>query len=418
MVHQLFSTGTLVFLLALAGCANESKTSDDQTSSAGQVREEPQDPGLAQVKERFAKREANALAQAYLGITTSDGTQEGLFPITSTGVDTKPVVDGAMNLLAQLGDETASTILFDIEDEEWRKWSNVDNGIYDRQGISLKEMNAAQREAAFALMAVSLSAKGLAQSRDIMKTDRTLSELNNNSPHLDEELYFFTMMGTPSLTEPWGWQIDGHHLVINYFVLGDQIVMSPVFMGGEPVHTETGKYAGNIILQPEQNVGLELIQLLDTDQKQRAVISRTKSHNDNRASANQDNLILDYEGLPVAAMTDQQKEKLLELAGLYIENMRDEQATIKMEDIRAHLDETWFAWIGDTSDDAVFYYRIHSPVVLIEFDHQGPIGIPNAGLGDVATRNHIHTVVRTPNGNDYGKDLLRQHLEEKHQQAN
>ena len=56
--------------------------------------------------------------------------------------------------------------------------------------------------------------------------------------------------------------------------------------------------------------------------------------------------------------------------------------------------------------DGVFYYRIQSPVILIEFDHQ-PAVIP--GFPPGPTRNHIHTVVRTPNGNDYGKDLLRQH---------
>jgi hypothetical protein len=29
----------------------------------------------------------------------------------------------------------------------------------------------------------------------------------------------------------------------------------------------------------------------------------------------------------------------------------------------------------------------------------------------VPYKEHIHAVVRTPNGNDYGKDLLRQHYE-------
>ena len=62
------------------------------------------------------------------------------------------------------------------------------------------------------------------------------------------------------------------------------------------------------------------------------------------------------------------------------------------------------------SDDAVFYYRIHSPVILIEFDHQRPIGTRHLPAPDVPTRQHIHVIVRTPNGNDYGKDLLRQHL--------
>jgi hypothetical protein len=56
----------------------------------------------------------------------------------------------------------------------------------------------------------------------------------------------------------------------------------------------------------------------------------------------------------------------------------------------------------------VFYYRIHSPVILIEFDHQRGVALRS----DKPSRNHIHTVVRTPNGNDYGKDLLRLHHEQ------
>jgi hypothetical protein len=59
-------------------------------------------------------------------------------------------------------------------------------------------------------------------------------------------------------------------------------------------------------------------------------------------------------------------------------------------------------------------YRIHSPVILIEFDHQRPVGTTTLHPVDRPTRDHIHTIVRTPNGNDYGKDLLRQHLLAEH----
>jgi hypothetical protein len=110
-------------------------------------------------------------------------------------------------------------------------------------------------------------------------------------------------------------------------------------------------------------------------------------------------------------MTEEQKMKLFDLANQYISNMVDDHAKIKLEDIKKHFDNTWFAWIGNTDKDAVFYYRIHSPVVLIEFDHQVAVGIKGDGK---ATRDHIHTIVRTPNGNDYGKDLLKQHLKEHH----
>ena len=82
-----------------------------------------------------------------------------------------------------------------------------------------------------------------------------------------------------------------------------------------------------------------------------------------------------------------------------------------MDEVRQHLDETHFAWIGETRPDSVFYYRIQSPVILIEFDHQPPYQHAGRGRGN-PTRQHIHSVVRTPNGNDYGKDLLRQHYQQ------
>ena len=71
------------------------------------------------------------------------------------------------------------------------------------------------------------------------------------------------------------------------------------------------------------------------------------------------------------------------------------------------------AVVGDASlgPQDLFFFRVHSPVIIIEFDHQGAIALPDA-RSDVPIREHIHTVVRTPNGNDYGKDLLRLHYEQ------
>ena len=100
-----------------------------------------------------------------------------------------------------------------------------------------------------------------------------------------------------------------------------------------------------------------------------------------------------------------QREQLLRLAALYTGKLRQGHAELWLETVRQHLDDTHFLWMGGTGQDDVFYYRIHSPVILIEFDHQPGIAFDS----DEPTRKHIHTVVRTPNGNDYGMDYLRQH---------
>lgn len=371
-----------------------------------------EDP-MKRVRKFFKDIENKAMAEEFSGIQTANGIEEGLFPIRATGVSTAGISNAATHFLRSLDKEQLSRTTFGVDDPEWRKWSNVDNGIFVRQGISLKEMTQEQRRLAFEMMQESLSAKGLQLSKDIMKTDHTLAELNSRPDIFSEELYFFTVMGSPSQTEPWGWQLDGHHLVINYFVLGDQIVMSPVFMGGEPIITTTGKYKGNTLFQDEQNLGLTFMQSLNEENRLKATLNKEKVHNDNKAEAFKDNLVLEFQGLPATDIPVEQQNALLNLIDQYISNMKEGHSEIKMEEINKHLDQTWFAWVGSTEEDAVFYYRIHSPVILIEFDHQGVVGVPNVERRG-PTRNHIHTVVRTPNGNDYGKDLLRQHLEKSH----
>ena len=388
--------------------------SSAQTAHANAQQNTHVDAGLSKVKAMFAQRERKALEQPFIGVKSSVSIEENLFKIQATGVSTKPIVEAANKFLSSMTSEQRSLAQFPVDDIEWRKWSNVDNGIYHRQGVSLSAMNAEQKASAFGLMNASLSARGLKQSTDIMKTDQTLKELNNNASYLDEQLYFFTIMGKPSTTEPWGWQVDGHHLVINFFVLGSQIVMSPVFMGAEPVVTTSGKYKGNVVLQKEQNRGLALMLSLSKKQQHQALLGK-KNKTDMVAAANQDNLTLEYQGVNVASFNKQQKAKLLQVVEQYVGKISTEHAKINMAQIQQYLDQTWFAFKGGHSENDAFYYRIHSPVVLIEFDHQAPIAVDSPDGSDKATKNHIHTMLRTPNGNDYGKDLLKQHLHEHHQ---
>jgi len=365
-----------------------------------------------ELKERFQRMsdeyEAEGLAEKYTGVTTHGAPAEGLFGIHSTGVSTEPIQRAAKDFLGSLTSEQVAKTVFPVDDPEWRKWMN--QHFYIRQGMGFDEMQEVQLNAAFGLLRESLSARGLKLTRDIMRLNHTLGELNDdNFVEYGEWLYWITIMGEPSATEPWGWQLDGHHAIINYFVLGDQVVMTPFFVGSEPVIAETGRYMGTSILQVEQNRGLAMLRALSEVQQEQAVIQVSKTGNDNLGEAFKDNIVLDYAGVPVASWSDRQKDQLLELIELYIGNLRDGHARVRMEEVTAHLNDTFFAWIGGTDDEAVFYYRIHSPVILIEFDHQQPAGLRHLFSSGLPIRQHVHAVIRTPNGNDYGKDLLRQH---------
>ncbi len=369
--------------------------------------------GVATTFGAAAQFGARALDEPFKGITTDGTPVAGLFAVRSTGVSTEPVARAANAFIAALTPEQRSKTQYAVDDDEWRKWANVHR--YERQGVSFDEMGEPQKAAARALLAASLSAKGLRLSEDIMRLNETLAELNdNNFAEYGEGKYWLTVMGTPSATEPWGWQLDGHHLIVNYFVLGDQVVMTPAFWGSEPAVATSGKYAGTSIMEDEQHAGLAMVRALTPQQRERAVLEPKKTGNNIRAQLFSDNVVVAYAGVPVSSFTASQKEQLLDLVSLYTSNLRDAHARVHLADVEARLDETYFMWVGETSDDSVFYYRIHSPVVLIEFDHQTPVGLTHLYPRGVPYREHIHAVVRTPNGNDYGKDLLRQHYERAH----
>jgi hypothetical protein len=349
--------------------------------------------------------ETRALKDPFVGITADGSVQTGLFEIQPTGISTEPVMDAAWAFLYSLDDDKKRQLRFRFDDLEWRRWSNIH--IASRQGVGLLDMDEDQTNAAFGLLAASLSERGFNTARDIMRLEGHLSDLKDDHEQYGEKRYWFTMMGEPSLTEPWGWQIDGHHLIINYFIMGDQVVMTPAFMGSEPVSAETGRFAGTSILEEELDAGLTLINALDDSQRSTAIIDPAKIANNNRGEFFQDNAIVPYAGLRLSEMRPDQARLVDRLIGLYINHMTQGHARVKLAEIESHWDDTYFAWVGGTDADSIFYYRIHSPVILIEYDHQMPVALDGP---DRPTREHVHTVVRTPNGNDYGKDLLRQHL--------
>ena len=349
------------------------------------------------------------MAEPYRGIYFLDVPPASLFPIQKTGVSTEPVRQSAKAFLASLSKEDRKKTIFPVDDIEWRKWDN--RHFYVRQGVGFDKMTKGQRELAFNLLRTSLSARGLKQTQDIMKLNGTLAELTNRFDEYGEWLYWITIMGEPSATKPWGWQLDGHHVVINYFVLGDQVVMSPVFMGSEPVKAETGKFKGTIVCQAEQDKGLAFINTLNKVQQTKAIVAGEKQPTNTVAESFKDNQVLDYIGIKCNELNAKQKEQLLDLINVYVGNMAKSHAKVKLAEAKKHIDNTYFGWMGGTQKDSVFYYRIQSPVILIEFDHQRPIALNRSSI---PTRQHTHTVVRTPNGNDYGKDLLRQHYKLHH----
>jgi len=347
-----------------------------------------------------------AAAEPFKGITTNGTVIPGLFGIEKIGVSTETIRDAAEAFLGALSAELRVKTVFPVDTDQWRKWSNIHPTLM-RHGTPLFDMNDNQRDCAFALMRESLSQNGFEEALNIMHLNETVLEMTGRLSEYGEDLYWLSIMGKPSSTEPWGWQWDGHHLIINYFILGDQVVVTPSFLGAEPVHAKIGKYAGLKIFQDDEERGLALARNLSEGQRGKAVIAPETSGED-FTMAFRDNLVLDYAGISYDELSGRQHDLLLEMIGYHVARMRSGHAEIKMKEVKDHLHDTYFCWMGGMADDSTFYYRVQSPVIIIEFDHQRGIAFREHTK---PYKDHIHVIIRTPNGNDYGKDLLRQHYQ-------
>jgi hypothetical protein len=351
------------------------------------------------LKDLFAGWRAS-LHEPFRGLT-ADGTIEAdLFPLRKTGVPTQPLIDAANAFLHSLDGEQRAAMCFAIDSEVWRTWSNIHRNLM-RHGLCLAELSEHQRELAYSLLSAGVGAKTYETARNAMRLNETLAELTGLPDEFGEYFYWISIFGEPSAETPWGFQIDGHHCNVNCFVLGDQIVLSPMLLGSEPILAEAGKYAGTTVLREEEAKGWAFMGALTPAQRARATIGCDLPF-DGYASGFRDNLIAPYAGLVATEMTREQRALLTDLITLYTDRMPASHAPQRLDEVTGLLDRTWFSWIGEFDPVSPFHYRIHSPVIFIEFYHQPGVALPNTGYN----RRHAHALVRTPNGNDYGRALL------------
>jgi Protein of unknown function (DUF3500) len=344
------------------------------------------------------------VAEGFTGVSTSEGIIPNLFPIQSTGLSSAPMVDAARAFLGSFSAIERAAARYPINGVEWREWNNESRWML-RHGICFEDMTEGQKELGLGLLRASLSEEGFTSVQSGMRLNYTLGEEWTHPEVFGEWCYWLAIFGEPSETEPWGWQLDGHHLNVSCLVLGDQIVMTPFFLGCEPSYAKAGRYQGTSLFVPEEAAARNLIRNLTPTLRTKAVVSDVLP-GDCCARAFRDNEVIDYVGITYEKMTGEHQGRLTELIDVWVGRMRSEHAKVRMDEVLSHSGDMVFAWFGPPDEDNGYYYRIQSPVILIEFSHQHGWIWDN----DYPTGNHIHSIIRTPNGNDYGMDLLRQHF--------
>ncbi|KAJ5492970.1 hypothetical protein N7539_001716 [Penicillium diatomitis] len=345
------------------------------------------------------------LEEPFKGVTTDGKVHSDLYQLQDESVPVAQIVDATASFLALLDDKQKEAVSYHIDSPQWRTW-----------GVRLDEVSSSVRDAVMNILKATLSPEGYDKAVKAMRINHFLGELVQSPRVMNEFSYNFVLFGRPSTTRPWGWSFYGHHLCLNIFLYKGQIVASPWFTGAEPNEIDSGPYAGTRILQVEEKLGLELMQSLSAELQSRArVFAQMKdpamppgrwNKDDQRhvCGAYRDNRQVPYEGILASTFNAKQKELMYGIIEQYLLYLPAKARAMKVDQIRQHQGETYFCWIGGFTDDDPFYYRIQSPVILIEFDHHSGVFLKN----EEPKKFHIHTLLRTPNAGDYGYALRAQ----------
>jgi len=354
---------------------------------------------------------------------------------------TARIVSAANTFLSTLDAKQRQSVLFAYDDTQQRaRWSNFPTGIVQRAGISLKDMTPAERTAAMALVSSALSKRGYEKVQQIMEGD----EVNKNQEAANpgggrggppgggqgrgpggpppgagngpppgggrgpggpgggllfgKDLYYISILGTPSLKDPWMLQFGGHHLALNITIAGDRGILTPTLTGAQPaLYVENGKTIRP--LGGESDKALALLNALDDGQRKQAIIGSRVA--DLVLGPGMDGKKIQPEGLKASAMNEKQRAMLLDVISEWAGIVHESAAAARMAQLKADIDETWFCWSGPTTaepgQNITAYYRIQGPHLVIEYSPQGLGGDPAL---------HVHTMYRDPT-NDYGEALAK-----------
>lgn len=327
----------------------------------------------------------------------------GLLLLVAAGTrsHTPHVMSGAANaLLNSLDAEQKATIQFDFNNEERLNWHFIPR---ERKGLSYKKMTGEQRPLALALLSASLSQQGFIKATSIMSLEEILKIQEKNTPpgRRDPENYFFSIFGTPSETGTWGFRFEGHHVAMNFTIVDNKVASSPMFYGTNPAEVKEGPRKGLRVLGHEEDLGRELVQSLTAEQKKTAIVAEVALKDIITMASRKAALEGQPSGLSAAKMTQKQRQLLMNLLDEYANNIPEQGAAARREQIKKAGTNLNFAWTGGINRGEGHYYRVQGPTFLVEYD--------NTQNGN----NHVHSVWRDYNG-DFGYDLLGNHYQTSH----
>ena len=269
----------------------------------------------------------------------------------------------------------------------------------DRFGLFYKDLNPKQREAVFTLLKSAMSEKGLLKAKQVMMLEGVLAKLENRPEFRDPEKYWVAIFGTPGDKKGWSWKFEGHHLSVNFTIVGDKVALTPSFYGSNPGEVKEGEHKGLRVLADEEDVAKDLVQALlkrgvkeviYTDKPPKEILTKEKRKADR----------MKPEGLPASKMNQSEQAILFQLLEVYLHRYRQDLADAELQEIiKSGMDKLHFGWAGSLEKGEAWYYRVQGPTFLME------------AANSQNDANHVHAVWRKFDG-DFGRDILGEHFKD------
>jgi hypothetical protein len=308
--------------------------------------------------------------------------------------------NAAKAFLASLPADQKARATFAFADQERFNWHFIPRV---RKGLAFREMAPGPRQLAHALLAAGLSQQGVIKADTVMSLDQVLKEIEVNPVNeRDPEKYYFSIFGDPSETGTWGYRVEGHHLALNFTIVKGHVASTPSFFGANPAEVRGTSRDGLRTLAREEDLGRAVVKSLTDAQRAVAIVDK-EAYKDIITMASRKAAIEGKpSGIPFAKLTPKQRELLENLVAEYAYDFPPTIADARMDQFRKSESGLYFAWAGGIEKGDPHYYRIQTPLFLIEYDDTQN----NA--------NHIHSVWRDYQG-DFGDDLLAEHYQSSHQ---
>lgn len=314
------------------------------------------------------------------------------------------VLNASKQFLASLSPDLKSEAKFDFDSPERKAWFYTP---VPRKGLDYRKLSDQQKVLAKNLLKASLSQGAYETALAIMQLESVLHVLENRpdgSDHRDPEKYYFSFFGEPDKYHTWAWRIEGHHLSLNYSSEKGKIdSATPLFFGTNPARVPSNMPLpeGTEVLKDETAMGFAFIKTLNKEQHSKAKMNDNAPY-DIVSSNNALAQIKQDEGLAFNEMTKPQQMEMMKIISHHIKRSPSgfaKELMLKTE--QAGLENLRFVWMGSEKWGEGHYYRIHNPVLLIEYD------CTQNG------NNHVHSVVRDLT-NDWGEDIIARHIKNDH----